>query len=294
MIILPLNFVELWQRSTTKLIYTSPATFWHQNSLLLDKAKHFFEVFCSFVAVMLPLFYHVDHLWRSILLVACRTLVTKQDEVNCIFIGDLLTPELHSWLEDRWFGIVSLMMSIALKELISFLFCMKSIADYHNLFFLIGFHSFPVCRILHEQVVGVLGPQDSFSSDNVQSICASLAIPHIEARWDYRIWPPNESFSVNVYPDYRALSRAFSDIVRSWQWPSFTILYETNEGWQILNLIALAQKKLDIVQELLQRNISCPGNKFRTYRVSVVTQTIRQITVFRKILPPSKRLLPLL
>ncbi|OWA54135.1 Glutamate receptor ionotropic, kainate 2 [Hypsibius exemplaris] len=87
-----------------------------------------------------------------------------------------------------------------------------------------------VCRILHEQVLAVLGPQDVFAAHNIQSICGALQIPHIEARWDFRLRPPNESLSINVYPDYRALSKAYHDIVKLWQWNSFTVLYETNEG----------------------------------------------------------------
>ena len=80
------------------------------------------------------------------------------------------------------------------------------------------FSSFTVCRILHEQVLAVLGPQDAFAGYNVRSICQALAIPHVEARWDFRIRPRNQSMSINVYPDYRALSKAFDDIVRLWQW----------------------------------------------------------------------------
>lgn len=87
-----------------------------------------------------------------------------------------------------------------------------------------------MCRILHEQVLAVLGPQDVFASHNVQSICGALQIPHVEARWDFRLRPRNESLSINVYPDYRALSKAYADIVNLWKWNSFTILYETNEG----------------------------------------------------------------
>ncbi|XP_055333034.1 glutamate receptor ionotropic, kainate 2-like [Paramacrobiotus metropolitanus] len=109
-----------------------------------------------------------------------------------------------------------------------------------------------VCRILHEQVLAVMGPQNPFSSDNVQSIAESLSIPHIEARWDYRIWSPNESFSTNVYPDYRVLSRAFSDIVKLWQWPSFTILYETNEGIIKLQELLRGATKMKVSLRLLK------------------------------------------
>lgn len=113
-----------------------------------------------------------------------------------------------------------------------------------------------VCRILHEQVIAVLGPQNPFSSDNVQSICASLAIPHIEARWDYRAWPPNVSLSINVYPDYRALSKAFSDIVKLWRWNSLTILYETNEGKKDITFLlsALRMANLELQSKLVRKS----------------------------------------
>nr|XP_027202439.1 glutamate receptor ionotropic, kainate 2-like isoform X2 [Dermatophagoides pteronyssinus] len=40
----------------------------------------------------------------------------------------------------------------------------------------------------------------------------------------------NNQLSVNIYPKHDYLSLAFIDIVKSWKWKSFVIVYEANEG----------------------------------------------------------------
>ncbi|KAK9880188.1 hypothetical protein WA026_010060 [Henosepilachna vigintioctopunctata] len=55
-----------------------------------------------------------------------------------------------------------------------------------------------------------------------------MEIPHLETRWDYRL--RRESCLVNLYPHPITLSKAFVDLVKSWAWKSFTIIYENNEG----------------------------------------------------------------
>ncbi|OTF73291.1 hypothetical protein BLA29_007441 [Euroglyphus maynei] len=40
----------------------------------------------------------------------------------------------------------------------------------------------------------------------------------------------NNQLSVNIYPKHDYLSMAFIDIVKSWKWKSFVIVYEANEG----------------------------------------------------------------
>lgn len=57
---------------------------------------------------------------------------------------------------------------------------------------------------------------------------SSFQIPHLETRWDYRL--RRESCLVNLYPHPSTLSKAYVDLVRSWGWKQFTIIYETNEG----------------------------------------------------------------
>ena len=88
-----------------------------------------------------------------------------------------------------------------------------------------------VCRQLKDGVAGIFGPMSSVPAAHVQSICHQMEMPHIETRWDYQ----DErgffySHSVNLYPYHKTLSRAFVDLVRTFEWTEFTILYEDSTG----------------------------------------------------------------
>ncbi|XP_068238713.1 glutamate receptor ionotropic, kainate 2-like isoform X2 [Palaemon carinicauda] len=85
-----------------------------------------------------------------------------------------------------------------------------------------------VCNLLRSGVAAIFGPQSGQTSSHVQSICDALEIPHIETRWDYRL--RRDDYSVNLYPHPSSLSKAYLDLVRLFQWKSFCILYEDNEG----------------------------------------------------------------
>ena len=77
-------------------------------------------------------------------------------------------------------------------------------------------------------MAAVFGPMSSLSAAHVQSICDALEIPHVEMRWDFREIP--DFYSINLYPHYRTLSKAYLDAIKYWAWTSFTILYQSNEG----------------------------------------------------------------
>ncbi|KAG4074265.1 hypothetical protein HA402_008674 [Bradysia odoriphaga] len=85
-----------------------------------------------------------------------------------------------------------------------------------------------VCHLLRMGVAAIFGPQSSHTASHVQSICDTMEVPHLETRWDYRL--RRESCLVNLYPHPSTLSKAYVDLVKSWGWKSFTIIYETNEG----------------------------------------------------------------
>jgi len=87
---------------------------------------------------------------------------------------------------------------------------------------------FSVCKEIKLGVAAVFGPVSQISAGHVQSICNSLTIPHFQAHWDSR--DSRNYYSVNLYPDYMALSQAYKDLIEYWGWSSFTILYEDNDG----------------------------------------------------------------
>ncbi|KAL4716150.1 hypothetical protein ACJJTC_013927 [Scirpophaga incertulas] len=85
-----------------------------------------------------------------------------------------------------------------------------------------------VCQLLMNGVAAIFGPQSTPAAAHVQSICDTMELPHLETRWDYQT--RRESCVVNLYPHPDALSRAFVDLVKTWGWKSFTIVYENSDG----------------------------------------------------------------
>ncbi|XP_017769340.1 PREDICTED: glutamate receptor ionotropic, kainate 2-like [Nicrophorus vespilloides] len=84
------------------------------------------------------------------------------------------------------------------------------------------------CSLLSAGVLGIFGPVSEENSQGVQSVCDTKEIPHIETRYDAN--QVRDSCSVNFYPHPSVLSRVYVDIVKAWDWKSFTVLYENNEG----------------------------------------------------------------
>lgn len=82
--------------------------------------------------------------------------------------------------------------------------------------------------MLTRGVVAILGPQSSFTSPHIGSICDSLDIPHIETRWDYRTRA--KDYSINLYPHWETLSNAYKELVIAKEWKTFTILFEEDNG----------------------------------------------------------------
>ncbi|XP_066961996.1 glutamate receptor ionotropic, kainate 2-like isoform X1 [Macrobrachium rosenbergii] len=98
-----------------------------------------------------------------------------------------------------------------------------------------------LCQNVGAGIVAVFGPQDGKTSSHVQSICDALEIPHIETRWDFRT--RRDDYSINLYPHPSALSKAYLDLVRLFNWETFCILYEDNTGLVRLQEILKTPKK---------------------------------------------------
>lgn len=73
--------------------------------------------------------------------------------------------------------------------------------------------------------MGIIGPQSPASAVHIQSVCDAKEIPHIELRYD----PTQTSNSINIYPDASALASAYLDMVHTFGWKGFTILFENGE-----------------------------------------------------------------
>lgn len=79
----------------------------------------------------------------------------------------------------------------------------------------------------HQGISAIIGPQSAQSALHVQSICDAKEMPHIETRWDP--FAPPVSSSLNVHPDPVTMGHAFVDLVKAFEWKSFTILYENGK-----------------------------------------------------------------
>lgn len=80
----------------------------------------------------------------------------------------------------------------------------------------------------HGGIAAVFGPISEISRAHVQSLCNAFEIPHIQGVWDSRV--PREYYSISVYPDHDELGRAFADLIKHWEWKTFTVIYEDGES----------------------------------------------------------------
>ncbi|KAJ8921823.1 hypothetical protein NQ315_008455 [Exocentrus adspersus] len=98
-----------------------------------------------------------------------------------------------------------------------------------------------VCSLLNLGVVAVFGPRSSSNIEAVQSVCDYKEIPHIITNWNY--FPLRDSTEINFYPHPPMLSDAYFDIVSALEWKTFTVLYESEDGF--LRVASLIQKAKD-------------------------------------------------
>nr|APZ81409.1 glutamate receptor ionotropic 1 [Adelphocoris lineolatus] len=99
-----------------------------------------------------------------------------------------------------------------------------------------------VCDMMKAGVVGIVGPHSTEMSNHVQSLCDTMEIPHISARWDGQ--QRRSSCLVNLYPHPSVLAQVAADMVRTWDWKGFTVLYDDfNALRKIGELVKVADDK---------------------------------------------------
>ncbi|XP_031827369.1 glutamate receptor ionotropic, kainate 2 isoform X2 [Nomia melanderi] len=84
-----------------------------------------------------------------------------------------------------------------------------------------------VCELMGTGVAGIFGPQNKVCSEHVQSMCDTMEMPHIYARWE-----PSQSRGkgINLYPHAETLSKVFDLFITEFEWKSFGILYENTDS----------------------------------------------------------------
>lgn len=82
-----------------------------------------------------------------------------------------------------------------------------------------------LCKFLRKGVSAVFGPLSASASSHCTNICDAKEIPYVDFRWDADTKPP----VINMLPHPDAMANLFVELVRSFQWKGFTILYESGE-----------------------------------------------------------------
>lgn len=85
--------------------------------------------------------------------------------------------------------------------------------------------------------MAIFGPLNDISAMQVKSICDALEIPHIETRYNFEL--QRTDLSINLFPRPPILIKTYIDLVKAWDWKSFAIVYENNEGKDPFTLIVL-------------------------------------------------------
>nr|XP_056714867.1 glutamate receptor ionotropic, kainate 1 isoform X1 [Euleptes europaea] len=118
------------------------------------------------------------------------------------------------------------------------------------------FDSFEASRRACDQlalgVAALFGPSHSSSVSAVQSICNALEVPHIQTRWKHPTVDNKDSFYINLYPDYAAISKAVLDLVLYNNWKIVTVVYEDSTGLIRLQELIKAPSRYNIKIKIRQ------------------------------------------
>ncbi|KYO22752.1 hypothetical protein Y1Q_0003246 [Alligator mississippiensis] len=118
------------------------------------------------------------------------------------------------------------------------------------------FDSFEASRRACDQlalgVAALFGPSHSSSVSAVQSICNALEVPHIQTRWKHPTVDNKDTFYINLYPDYAAISRAVLDLVLHYNWKIVTVVYEDSTGLIRLQELIKAPSRYNIKIKIRQ------------------------------------------
>ncbi|CAD7092220.1 unnamed protein product [Hermetia illucens] len=80
-----------------------------------------------------------------------------------------------------------------------------------------------LCKMLRGGVAAIFGPGTTASSTHAMSICDAKEVPYIDTRWDAETKLP----TINIHPHPANIILAIRDLVNSYEWKGFTILYES-------------------------------------------------------------------
>lgn len=81
-----------------------------------------------------------------------------------------------------------------------------------------------LCWLMKKGIMGLLhGPLANGAATHIQNVCDAKEMPLIETRYD----PSTEQPVINLHPHPSVLAKLYFDLVESFGWDSFTIVYES-------------------------------------------------------------------
>lgn len=84
------------------------------------------------------------------------------------------------------------------------------------------------CSILKKGAMGIFNLLTEDNSHTIKSVCDAKEIPVIQTTLDYEY--QRDCCTVNLFPHPPVLFGAFVDLIKKWNWKSFTIIYENSQS----------------------------------------------------------------
>lgn len=121
--------------------------------------------------------------------------------------------------------------------------------------------------MMNAGIGAIIGPPSNITSAMVESICATLEIPHIQINPNSK--PFSKYTTINFYPEPKLLSRGIGTIVRSLHFKSFVLLYENDKRLVLLQDILKLEKNdpVDMISTIKLKPLG-PGPDYRSVQFS--------------------------
>ncbi|KAL5284003.1 GRIK3 family protein [Megaselia abdita] len=144
--------------------------------------------------------------------------------LKCCYFGNSLGDRIHIGLiADRNYEILDKVFSKAIEDvninLENQLAPVTKEIDFGNS--LQAYNT--ICEILPFGIGSIFGPSHFYSSKHLLNLCDEKEIPFIE------IYDNIKPTAFNLYPDKASIADALHDIIDAYEWPSFTLLYESGD-----------------------------------------------------------------
>ncbi|CAH1103684.1 unnamed protein product [Psylliodes chrysocephalus] len=85
-----------------------------------------------------------------------------------------------------------------------------------------------LCEVLSTGVLAIFGPRYTPATTILESICLEFEVPYISYSWRPRA-DKDKGFFMNFFPETNMYAHSLGEIVRSFGWKSFVVIYEKDD-----------------------------------------------------------------